>query len=106
MDTYVRRTTRAFSFLWAVFALGIVVVALLLGATTDPAPDYFIVAFGIASGAAGAVCGFFHGVTLSAARRLDEAHDIDAAAATQQRAEAPRCYVEHCSDSICPNRHS
>lgn len=73
MDTYVRRTTRAFAFLWSFYALGTVVVAVLLGAFTEPAPDFFIVAFAALSGFGGAVIGFFHGVTLSAARRFDAA---------------------------------
>ncbi len=77
MDTYVRRATRAFTFLWSFYALGIVIVAILLGATTEPAPDFFIVTFGATCGFGGAVCGFFHGVTLSAARRLDEAQEAE-----------------------------
>lgn len=103
MDTYVRRATRAFSFLWSVFILGVATVAILLGVTTDPAPDFFIVVFGVVSALSGGVCGFFHGVTLSAARNLDAAHQADVEA---QRANAPRCYTEHCSDDICPDRHS
>lgn len=77
MDTYVRRTTRAFSFLWASFALGVAVVGILLGVTTEPAPDFFIIAFGATSAFGGGVCGFLHGVTLSAARRLDDAPDTE-----------------------------
>jgi hypothetical protein len=72
VDSYTRRTTRAFSFIWSAFALGLVTVAILLGVTTEPAPDFFIIVFGVTSAFASGVCGFFHGVTLSAARRLDE----------------------------------
>lgn len=72
MDSYTRRTTKMFSLLWSFYALGIAVTAVLLGVTTEPAPDFFIIAFGAMSGFGGAVCGFMHGVTLSAARRLDE----------------------------------
>lgn len=103
MDTYVRRTTKAFTLLWSFFALGVGVVATLIGVTTEPAPDFFIMLFGAVSGFGGAVCGFMHGVTLSAARNLDKAHSDDVAA---QRVNAPRCYVEHCSDRVCPDRHN
>ena len=73
MDTYVRRATRAFSFLWSFLVLVICVVATLLGALTEPTPDFFIIAFGVLTAIGGGVCGFLHGVTLSAARNLDAA---------------------------------
>lgn len=77
MDTYVRRTTRAFSFIWAGFALVIAVIGILLGVITEPAPDFFIILLGFATAFCGGVCGFFHGVTLSAARRLDDVPDTE-----------------------------
>lgn len=103
MDTYVKRTTRAFSFIWAFMALILGTVGILLGVITEPAPDFFIIVFGLVSAFGGGVCGFMHGVTLSAARNLDQAHDAEVA---RQRDDEPRCYAENCSDSICPGRHS
>lgn len=77
MDTYVRRTTKAFSFLWAFVALVLTTVGILLGATTEPTPDIFIIVFGVVSAFGGGVCGFLHGVTLSAARRLDDERNVE-----------------------------
>jgi Trk-type K+ transport system membrane component len=71
VDSYVRRATKAFSFLWSFFALAVAIVAVLLGITTDPAPDFFIIIYGVISAFGGGVCGFLHGVTLTAARQLD-----------------------------------
>ena len=103
MDTYVRRTTRAFSFVWSAFALCVATVGILLGAVTDPAPDYFIILLGVSSGLTGGVCGFLHGVTLSAARNLDAAHKAELA---KQRESMPPCYEEYCGgDDVCPNQH-
>jgi hypothetical protein len=77
VDSYTRRTTRMFSLLWSFFALGVATVAVLLGVTTDPAPDSFIVMYGATTGLGGAVCGFLHGVTLSAARNLDAQRELE-----------------------------
>lgn len=73
MDTYVRRATKAFALLWSFYALAVGTFAVLLGALTEPAPDFFIIVLAAVSGFGAAVCGFMHGVTLSAARRLDAA---------------------------------
>jgi hypothetical protein len=103
VDTYTRRATRAFSFLWSFLALVIVAVGVLLGAVTEPAPDFFIIAFGVLTAFGGGALGFMHGVTLSAARNLDAAHQAEV---DEERVNAPRCYDEYCAgDSVCPDRH-
>ena len=77
MDSYARRTTKMFSLVWSFFALVVASVAVLLSAVTDPAPDYFIIVYGATTGLGGAVCGFMHGVTLSAARSLDAQRELE-----------------------------
>lgn len=105
MDTYTRRATRAFSFLWSFLALVIVSTGVLLGATTEPAPDFFIVAFGVLTAFGGGVCGFMHGVTLSAARNLDAAHEAKQLETVDDDDELkPHCYVEYCRGN-CGYRH-
>lgn len=104
MDTYVKRATKAFSFLWAFVALVIGSVAVLLGAVTDPAPDSFFIVFGFVCAFGGGVCGFMHGVTLSSARNLDATLHAEI---EKERANAPYCYSEYCAgDGVCPDRHS
>ena len=102
-DTYVRRATRAFSFIWSVFTLVVVSIAILLSVSPVPAPDYFIIAYAVITGVASAVFGFLHGVTLAAARRLDDDCRTEA---TEQSMDAPHCYSEYCSDDTCQNRHN
>ena len=102
MDSYVRRCTKAFSFLWSFLTLAVAVVGFLLGATTEPAPDIFIVVFGMFTGFGAAVIGFMHGVTLSASRNLDAKN----ATATEEDPNALRCYDEYCTGVNCSYRHS
>ena len=77
MDTYAKRATKAFSFLWAFLVLVMVAIGILLGAISEPAPDYFFTVFGTVMMFGGGVCGFLHGVTLSAARTLDARHSSE-----------------------------
>jgi hypothetical protein len=85
VDSYVRRTTKTFSFLWSFVALVLVTIGILVGAVTESTPDWFVVAFPAVSAFGAAVIGFMHGVTLSAARNLDdqtESDDTDTAMTT------------------------
>jgi hypothetical protein len=66
-----------FSFLWSFVALTLVVSGTLVGAVTEHMPDWFAIAFPAVSAFGAAVIGFMHGITLSAARNLDEQNASD-----------------------------
>lgn len=101
MDTYARRATKAFSFLWSFLALVVTALGLLLGAVTEPAPDWFIILFGILTGCGAGITGFMHGVTLAAARNLDAQREAE----EREVADTPRCYAEYCTGASCQYRH-
>jgi len=72
MESYTRRATKAFSFLWSILTLVVVVMGVLVGAITEPMPDWFAIMFPFVTAIGAGACGFLHGVTLAAARQLDK----------------------------------
>ena len=100
MDSYTRRATRAFTAMWSFIVFGIAFMGVLVGAITEPMPDWFAIVYPIIAAFSAGVCGFFHGITLSAARRLDEANADDA-----EESSDSYCYTEYCQGG-CGYRHS